>query len=46
VGRGISDLRTVGGAALDGILNLVTMFIVPPMSEIKNPIKDHKLSDY
>jgi hypothetical protein len=45
-GKGVSDLKTVGGATLDGLLNLVTMFIVPPISEIKNPIRDHKLNEY
>lgn len=29
-GKGINDLKTVGGAAFDGLLNLVSMFREPP----------------
>lgn len=37
-GKGINDLKTVGGAAFDGLLNLVSMFREPPKQFIKNPI--------
>lgn len=45
MGKGISDLKTVGGAAIDGVFNLVSMFREPPAREVKNPIYEQKLND-
>ena len=30
IGKGVNDIKTVGGAAVDGLLNLVSMFREPP----------------
>ncbi len=32
LGKGVNDIKTVGGAAVDGLLNLFTMFREPPAS--------------
>jgi hypothetical protein len=32
LGKGVNDIKTVGGAAVDGFLNLFTMFREPPAS--------------
>jgi hypothetical protein len=32
LGKRVNDLKTVGGAAVDGLFNLFTMFREPPAS--------------
>ena len=41
-GKGVSDLKTVGGAAVDGLLSLMGATKVPPTSEVKEPISRHQ----
>lgn len=43
MGKGISDLKTVGGAAIDGMFNLFTMFRQPTDKDVKNPIDQMKI---
>lgn len=46
MGKGINDLKTVGSAAVDGVLNLFSMFSVPNPSQIKNPIQNYKVNEF
>ena len=46
VGKGVNDIKTVAGAAFDGILNLASMFREPPAREIKNPIYEQKFNSF
>lgn len=42
LGKGINDLKTVGGAAVDGVFSLFNAFKQPPQSEIRTPIRNYE----